>query len=194
MRHLRPISALTAIAAILVACSSPAASSGGQNSQGAGASQAASQGAGASQGASQGAGASQPAASSGGGGGGGGGANGSVTYQITGDYTASGELPFLSTTGLSVFDGTGWAASFAELTGANIVIQLNTHPTSGIFSFGDGTVAVVAVEGNGCTFNFTKNDSTGLAGSVECHGTQLVTDTSGALGKVDVSAHWDAHP
>ena len=193
MRHLRPISALTAIAAILVACSSPAASSGGQNSQGAGASQAASQGAGASQGASQGAGASQPAASSGGGGGGGG-ANGSVTYQITGDYTASGELPFLSTTGLSVFDGTGWAASFAELTGANIVIQLNTHPTSGIFSFGDGTVAVVAVEGNGCTFNFTKNDSTGLAGSVECHGTQLVTDTSGALGKVDVSAHWDAHP
>src|SRR4029077_2693707 len=82
MRHLRLTTALLAMTAIAVACSSP-----GQSSNG-GASQAAS---------SQGAGASEAAASSGGGGGGGGGgANGSVTYEIKGEYEASGELPFLA--------------------------------------------------------------------------------------------------
>ena len=174
MRNLRPIIGFLAIAAITVACSTPGASSGGQQSQ--------------APGASQRTGASEPAASTGGGGGGG--ANGSITYQITGDYTASGELPFIPVA--SSFASGGWAAYFADTNGK--VIQLNTDPGIALFGFGENTHVVSGVKGANCTFNFTKNDSGGLAGSMECHDTQLLTNATGALGKVNVNAHWDAHP
>ncbi len=175
MPNLRPILAFLAISAITVACSSPGSSSAPSSE----ASSAA---------------ASQPAASIGGGGGGGGGANGSITYQISGGYTASGELPFVAL-GVSVFDTGqgGWVAYFGGSTGGGAVIQLNTSPNS-IANFGDGTVAIIGTEATGCTFTFDKNDAGGLKGKVQCHGTQgfKVSDTSPVT--VDFTASWDAHP
>lgn len=184
MRHLRPILAFLVISAILVACSSPGGGSSGPSSE-------------ASSGASQ-PGASQPgasqvtASSDGGGGGGGGGLNGSITYQIRGDYTASGELPFIPT-GVSNFGSGGWAAWFGE-QGESTVIQLNTSPDASIANFGNAEVAIVGTKDTGCTFNFTKNDASGLAGSVECHGIQAVKSQASSLIHVDFTATWDAHP
>ncbi len=178
MRHLRPFAALLAIAAITVACSTPGASSGAssgsQSSEGPGASQSAA--------------ASQPAASSGGGGGG---ANGSVTFQITGDYTASGELPFIPL-GLSTFTNNGWFASFADSSGSK-VIQINSMPNGYIVNYADAGASVPGTEANGCTFTFTKNDSSGLAGSFECHAVQGLKQGTATLIHVDFSGHFDAH-
>ena len=186
MRHLRLATALLAMTAISVACSTAGSSSGG-------ASQAAS---------SQGAAASQPAASTGGGGGGGG-ANGSVTYEITGEYEASGELPFLAG-GISLWvdSAGGWVANFANQSGGGAVILINTQAAEGtpgqIFVFGDGTVSLSAASGEGsgfgCTFTQTKNDKDGLKGDLECSSALVVDNNSGAQKKVHVVAHWDAHP
>jgi hypothetical protein len=188
MRHLRPVAALLTIAAITVACTS--GSSAGGESQGGE--------------ASQGGGASQPAASTGGGGGGGGGggANGSITYEITGDYQASGELPFLAG-GISMWieSAGGWAANFGNASGEGAVILLNTQEAEGttgqIFTYGDGTIILAAGSGEtgmGCTFNLTKNDSSGLSGDLDCTSAIAANNTSGAQLRVQVHAEWDAHP
>jgi hypothetical protein len=186
MRHLRPFPALIALAIIGAACSSssPGASTGGDQSQAA----QQSQGGGASQGGQ----ASQPAASTGGGGGGG--ANGSITYNITGDYTASGELPFVNAGGVSAFAGTGWAAFFYEGGNTDVVIDLTTIDAAHAITFGDTNAVLTGFEANGCTFNLEKNDASGLKGSVECHGAQLIMSEAGTLGTADLSAHWEAHP
>jgi hypothetical protein len=186
MRHLRPFAALLAIAALTAACSGPpGSSSGGESSQGGTASQPA----------------SEPAASSGGGGGGGG-ANGSVTYEIKGDYETSGELPFLAG-GVSqwVESAGGWVANFANQSGEGAYILINTQEAEGtsgqIFTFGDGTVILVAGSGEtgmGCTFNLTKNDESGLSGDLDCTAAIAADATSGAQKHVQVHAEWDAHP
>ena len=179
MRHLRPHLALLAMAALIAACSGPPGTSPGAQSQGGG--------------PSTGSQPSQAAASSGGGGSG---ANGSVTYQITGDYTASGELPFQPLA--SVFDSNtkGWSASFAETTGATTVVSLTTVSQGQIFSFGDGTAVVIGVgessAGSGCTFTLTKNDASGLSGHVECTSAGVVQPSG--TGKAHLTADWDAHP
>lgn len=187
MRHLRPFRALIAVAILGAACSSsPAANSGGNQSQAAQESQAG--------------GASQPAASTGGGGGGGGsGANGSMVYEITGDYEASGELPFIPQAATWVEQAGGWAAIFGQSDGTGAIIQINTQAAEGtpgqIWNFGDGTVLVVATSdpgsGAGCTFTLTKNDSSGTEGQVECTTAPMTNVESGASGKVQVSARWE---
>jgi hypothetical protein len=186
MRHLRPFSALLAIAAITVACSSaPGGSSGAQNSQGAE--------------ASQGVEASQPSESTGGGdggggggGGGGSGANGSATYEITGDYSASGELPFIPL-GLSQFVDGGWFAYFGE-TGGDTILQISTNPEGLIANFGSPQASVPGTEDNGCDFNITKNDSSGLTGSFECHDVLAFTQGTVTQIRVDFRGEFDAHP
>lgn len=145
----------------------------------------------ASSGASQPA-ASQPAASSGGSGDGSGGANGSITYQVSGDYTASGELPFVSLA-LSTFTNGGWVAYFGQSTG-DTVIQLSTNPASLIANFGNPEVSIPGTKDNGCTFNVTKNDSRGLAGSFECHGVQGLRTGTTTLIHVDFSGNFEGHP
>jgi hypothetical protein len=186
MRHPRPLLALFAMAALTGACSGPPGSSGGE-----------SQGSEPSTGSQP----SQAAASGGGGGGGGGGANGSVTYEITGDYQASGELPFLSA-GVSTWveSAGGWVANFANQDGTAYVL-LNTQAAEGtpgqIFTYGDGKVILAAGSGEtgmGCTFNMTKNDSSGLAGSLDCTAAIAADATTGAQKHVKVHAEWDAHP
>jgi hypothetical protein len=179
MRHLRPYLALLAIAAITAACSgSPGSSSGGEPSTGNQPSQAA-----ASTGGGDG------------GGGGGGGANGSITYEITGGYEASGELPFQPL--VSVFDASigGWSATFVD-SGGGTIITLNTAGEAQAISFGDGTAVVIGVSaagsGQGCTFTITKNDASGLAGHVEC--TDADASQGSGTGKAKLTADWDAHP
>jgi hypothetical protein len=187
MRHLRSAAALLTIAAVTVACSpgsSGGASEGAQPSSGSQPSQAA---------ASQG----------GGGGGGGGGANGSITYEITGDYQASGELPFVAgSVSLWVESAGGWVANFANTSGEGDYILLNTQAAEGtggqIFTFGDGTVILVATSdpssGFGCTFDLQKNDSTGLKGHLECTSAVAADNNTAAQHRVHVTADWDAHP
>ncbi|MEO8638997.1 MAG: hypothetical protein ABI458_03665 [Chloroflexota bacterium] len=186
MRHLRLFTALLAVAAITAACSStPNATSVGQ-SQG-----------------SQPSTGSQPsqAAASAGGGGGGGGANGSITYEITGDYQASGELPFLAG-GISLWveSANGWVANFANPAGG-AVISLNTQQGQTIgqgLTYGDGSVTVIAASdaggGTDCTFTLEKNDADGLKGHVECSSTLAVDNNTGAQKSVKFTAAWDAHP
>ena len=187
MRHLRPYIALLAMAAVTAACSAaPGSSSGGENQP------------------STGSQPSQAAASSGGGGGGGGGgANGSVTYEITGEYEASGELPFLAG-GISLWveSAGGWVANFANTSGEGAVILINTQAAEGtpgqIFSFGDGNVILAATSDAGsgfdCTFALTKNDASGLKGDLECNTALVIDNNTGAQKKVHITAHWDAHP
>jgi hypothetical protein len=180
MRHLRPHLALLAMAALVCACSGPPGSSSGGESQG--------------NEPSTGTEPSQAAASSGGGGGGG--ANGSVTYEITGDSEASGELPFQPLA--SAFDSNtkGWSAAFADTTDATTVVSLITFSQGQTFSFGDGTAAVVGVgesgAGSGCTFTLTKNDASGLSGHVECTSAGVVQQSG--TGTAHLTADWDAHP
>jgi hypothetical protein len=187
MRHLRSAAALLTIAVVTVACSpasSGGGSQGGQPSSGSQPSQAA---------ASQG----------GGGGGGGGGANGSVTYEITGDYQASGELPFLAG-GISLWveSAGGWVANFANPSGEGAVILINTQSAEGtpgqIFTFGDGTIILPAVSdpgsGFGCTFTLTQNDASGLKGDVSCTSAIASDVNDGSQKHVQLTAHWDAHP
>ena len=185
MRRLRLFPALLAIVLIGAACSSssPGASSGGDQSQ-------------AAQ-ESQGGGASQPAASHGGGSGGG--ANGSITYQITGGYEASGERPFLPQASQWVDTANGWVANFANASGEGAYILLNTQTgqTLGqILTFGDGTELVAATTDGGydCVFNLTKNDTSGLKGDMHCTGIPGTNITTGANVTVNITANWDAHP
>jgi hypothetical protein len=184
MRHLRPFPALIAVAIIGAACSSssPGASTGGDQSQ------AAQQ--------SQGGGASQPAASTGGGGGGGGGgANGGIHYEITGDITKSGDLDFFNQAGVSSFIEGGWQTAFFydNLNNPQVVLQINSKPTSNIVNYGDGESLVVGTEDVGCTFNYSRNDSGGLKGTIDCSAPVATNATSGTLLHVQFHATVDAH-
>jgi hypothetical protein len=185
MRHLRPHLALLAMAALIGACSGPPGSSASGQSQG-----------------SEPSTGSQPsqAAASSGGGGGGGGANGSITYEITGDYEASGELPFLAG-GISMWveSADGWVANFADPAGGGAVIVLNTQEGQSLsqgLTFGDGSVTIVAATdaGTDCTFTLEKNDPDGLKGHVECAGALAVDNNNGSQKDVTFNAEWDAHP
>ena len=184
MRPLQTFSMLLVIAAITAACAgaSPGASTDGQ-----------SQGSEPSQGAGQ----SQGSEPSQGGGGGGGGPNGSITYRITGEYEASGELPFLAQ-GISLWiesEG-GWVANFANLSGEGAYILINTQTRAQILTYGDGAVSVAAASDAGydCTFDMPKNDSSGLRGSLECNDIPASDVNTGAQMTVDLVAEWDAHP
>ena len=191
MRTLRTFSLLLVIAAITAACggASPAASEAVGESQGS----EPSQGGQPSQGGAQSEGA---APSQAGGGGGGGGLNGSITYTISGAYTASGELAFFPLG--SVFDSAngGWSATFAVDDVGTELIILNTLPGQETITFGDGTANIIgtvaADSENGCTFTQTRNDSGGLAGRMQCTAASLLSESG--IGEVTLSAQWDAHP
>jgi len=161
MRQLRPYAALLAIAAVIVACSSsPGASSGGQ-----------------------GGGASQPGTSTGGGGA----ANGSVTYEISGGYTRSGELPWVPER--SVFTNGSWYMSFADASGTGKIILVISTP--GII-FGNTEIAIPDGIEPACTFTFTRQDANGAAGSFDCHGLQGVKSNTTTVS-VDFKGSFDGH-
>jgi hypothetical protein len=176
MRHLRPFPALIALAVIGAACSSPGASSGGKQSQAAG--------------ASQGGAASQPAASTGGGGGGGGG-TGSLHYEITGDATKSGDLAFFSSGGLSQFSSGGWVAYFNN-TNSSVVVQISSVPSGESAGYGDGDITIVGASSD-CTFDFSKNDASGLKGTIDCPNPTAFNSASAGQIHVHFRATVDMH-
>jgi hypothetical protein len=179
MRHLRPVAALFTVAALAVACSgSPGASSGGGSSDGGTASQAG--------------GASQPASSTGGGGGGGTGANGSASYEITGDVTKSGDLDFTYIAGgVSQFVEGGWVAYFYS-EDTKTVVTINSNPQSNIVLFGDEEIVVTGTTETGCTFDYSQNDASGLKGTIDCTNT-IATNVTGTQIHVDLHVTVDAH-
>lgn len=176
MRHLRPFPALIALAVIGAACSSPGASSGDKQSQAAG--------------ASQGGAASQPAASTGGGGGGGGG-TGSLHYEITGDATKSGDLAFFSSGGLSQFSSGGWVAYFNN-TNSSVVVQISSVPSGESAGYGDGDITIVGASSD-CTFDFSKNDASGLKGTIDCPNPTAFNSASAGQIHVHFRATVDMH-
>jgi hypothetical protein len=193
MRTVRSFVVWLAVAAITAACASappgagsepPAGSEPGVASQATGVSQQPA--------------ASEPAASAAIG------ANGSIKYQITGEYTGSGELPFWPTYGdySSYFTpgaGAGWYALFKDAAAPDDhYISLNTG-TPGEELFFHQTPIVVALSGgvlspDECTFSSTKNDETGLIGSVVCTSAELYQADGQPVLNVTFSAQWDAHP
>jgi hypothetical protein len=181
MRHLRPFPALIALAVIGAACSGPAASSGGNQSQ--------------AEGASQGAGASQPAASTGGGGGGGGGggngANGSLHYEITGDVSKSGDVDFFNQGGFSQFSNGGWVAYFNN-TDSSVVVQISSMPSGESAGYGDGEITIVGTSAD-CSFDWSKNDAGGLKGTIDCADPTAFNSTSAGQIHVHFRATVDAH-
>ena len=176
MRHLPPFAALLGIAAITVACSSsPGASAG----DGGGESAAA---------------ASQPAASTGGGGGGGGGTGdyGSLSYEISGDVTKSGDLAFTYVNGgISQFIDSGWVGYFYS-EDEQVVVQINSQSGTNILNYGDGEITIIGTEETGCSFDYAQNDSSGLKGTVDCQDV-LAVNVSGTQIHVDFHAEVDAH-
>jgi hypothetical protein len=176
MRHLRPFAALLTITALTVACSGPPGSSSG-----AGTSHAAD--------ASQGAGASQPAASTSGGGAS---ANGSAHYEISGDVTQSGDLAFTYINGgVSQFVNSGWVAYFYSADQKTIV-QVNSMKDTYSVTFGNGEVIVIGSADASCTFDFSKNDASGLKGTIDCP-SPIATNATGQQIHVKLHVTLDAH-
>lgn len=129
---------------------------------------------------------------------GGGGANGSITYTISGDMTASGDMPFVPS--LSVFSASanGWVASFTTQSSGD-AIALTTQAAGQVFNFSspDGSVVGTSdpASGNGCTFTMTQNDAAGLAGTLACTSATVVAGPGAGPDKhAAVNAQWNAHP
>jgi len=175
MRHLRPITVLVAIAALAAACSAPAASSSAQTSQ-------------AAQ-ASQGANASQPAASSSGSGSGGG-VNGTLTFEISGGYTRSGDLPWVPLA--STFTNGAWYLTFGDSNGANEVVIINGTAGSFVVAYGNSDIAITGGVDPACSFTFSRQDASGAAGSFDCHGLPGIK-TDGTSVQVDFKGSFDGH-
>ena len=173
MRHFRPITVLVAIAALAAACSAPAASSSAQTSQ-------------AAQ-ASQGANASQPAAS---GSGSGGGVNGTLTFEISGGYTRSGDLPWVPLA--STFTNGAWYLTFGDSNGANEVVIINGTAGSFVVAYGNSDIAITGGVDPACSFTFSRQDASGAAGSFDCHGLPGIK-TDGTSVQVDFKGSFDGH-
>lgn len=176
MRQLRPILAVVATMALLVACSSTPGASSGDGGGGSG----------------------QPEASTGGGGGGdsvndGGGGNGggdlshgSAKYHITGDYTADGELGFIPEASQIDSNGT-YSLSFSNQGNTVMVIILSADLKT--LSYGDEGHTIGGAQ---CDFNITRQDSDGAAGSFTCNDELLITGSGTTTGSADISGDFDA--
>ena len=165
MRSLRLPLAAFVVFAVAVACSSSKGGSPGGGSE------------------------ASPPAATGGGVVGGGSANGSVTYHISGDYTASGELPFVPEA--SRFANGGWSATFSK--GGDTIVAINSIPGNEIVNYGDPQVAVPA-GGDDCTIDITQNDSAGLVGTFDCRGLSTAHSQTGQPITVDFNGAFEAHP
>lgn len=115
-----------------------------------------------------------------------GGADGSIVFEITGGYERSGEFPIVPEA--SVFSNNGWSATFAgDDTDAIISVNLIEGNTAVIF--GDGQAVITGGELLGCTFDISKNDSDGFAGTFSCNDIEGFTP-AGALITVDFSGEF----
>jgi hypothetical protein len=118
---------------------------------------------------------------------------GSVTYKITGNVEASGELPFQPAA--SVFSGGAWQLTFASESGEAIMAVNLAQETMSIL-FGDGKITVVgAASGSAkaCDIKVDKQDAGGAKGSFDCKNA-AGTNKNGALfgDGVKVSGNFEA--
>ena len=179
MRHLRPVLAVLAVVAILVACSSaPGDSSGNQQSQGAE--------------ASDGGGGGGGGASDGGGGGGGGGGNGgifgdgSAEYRVTGGITDEGELRFVPAASTVNQDGIYNLSFYSEDSEKLLIIVLSDDGNSLSWTNSEATMA-----GTTCDWNVTRKDDSGAEGTFTCNNQPYFSSTGGS-GTANISGSFDA--
>lgn len=132
--------------------------------------------------------ASQPAGDVGGGGGGG--ENGSVQYEITGDYEDSGELRFVPEA--SYFEQNG--SSYMSFTneGESTVMFISVGDQGNLVSFGNEE-ASVTTDTEACTFNLTRDDATGAAGTFDCPRAFVVLASGSQLGSGTIRGTFEAH-
>lgn len=177
MRHLRTILLPLAIAALVAACSAPSTSSqdGGEPST------AASESAGGQ--ASEG---GQPSDA---GGGGGGTANGSVKYEISGDFTESGELGFVPAA--SYFEQNGVTYLSFTNEGQSSVLFITLSSDGNAANFGNGEVTVATTPEN-CTFDLSRNDATGASGTFDCPDAFAVLASGTQPGTASIKGTFEA--
>jgi hypothetical protein len=124
---------------------------------------------------------------------------GSISYQITGGYTLSGELPFAPSRG-NYFNPSangGWLVLFAEdPLSRTDYLWLRTRPSNEEIQFGKGGITVDAgiATSDKCTWKLTKNDASGLSGTVICKSAELWKDNGRFMTKISFRAQWDAQP
>lgn len=122
-----------------------------------------------------------------------------ITYEITGEYEASGEATFDEVGSNYTEEGyldifrEGWTAYF-ENEAADHTIRLETRADDLNVEFFGGEV-VVRADGNSgsddeCTFTITKNDPTGPVGSAVCE--RAVLHPNGST-YVNLSITWEVN-
>ena len=121
------------------------------------------------------------------------GGGGTITYQITGDYQASGELAFDPAGSIDMKDfGGGWIAYFMSADG-EINVRLSTQPDEEAVEvfLGEDVVRGGTGEPNSaCTFTITKNDASGPAGSALCDKARLYPSQD---TRVKLSIEWSVN-
>ncbi len=131
----------------------------------------------------------EPGASQAGTGGGGGGDNGSAQYEITGDYTASGELRFVPEA--SYFDQNGSTYLSFTNEGESTVMFIAFGENQGnAVSFGNEEASVAGTE---CTINLTRDDATGAAGTFDCPNSTVVLASATTPGTGTIRGSFEAH-
>ncbi len=122
-----------------------------------------------------------------------------ITYEITGEYEASGEAAFDEEGSNYTEEGyldifrEGWTAYF-ENEAANHTIRLVTRPDDQVVEFFGGDVVVRADGRAGsddeCNFTITKNDASGPVGSAVCE--RAVLHPNGST-YVNLSIEWEVN-
>ena len=119
--------------------------------------------------------------------GGGTGGAGSITYEISGGFEASGEEPFNPT--MSFFDNGVWTMTFG---GGSTLLVLGLDPSTPSISWTDGTASAGADSSN-CEFDITRQDADGASGSFSCSAVAVVN--AGALTEAgSFTGTFDANP
>ena len=174
-----PILVLVALALLLAACAPTGSQSLSETSGG------------EPPGAEPSAAASQPSASQpGGGGGGGGGENGSVQYEITGDYQDSGDLSFVPQASYFEQGGSSYMSFTNEGESTVLFIQLNDSGNSVQYGSQEATVTT---DTESCTFNLTRDDATGAAGTFDCSNALVVLASGSQVGTGTMRGTFEAH-
>ncbi len=119
-----------------------------------------------------------------------------ITYEISGEYEASGEAVFNEQASIYWEEGQydsheGWVAYFDA---GNISMRVSTRPENESIEFRDGERVVVANSypdaGYGCTFTLTRNTPSGPVGSAVCE--RAIVHPNGST-YVNVELEWEVN-
>jgi hypothetical protein len=175
---------IAALGLILAACAAP--SGGGPDASGGGGEP------------STAAESNAPAESQGGGGGGGGGigsGSGSVQFEMSGGHSVSDELPFAGN--FAYFQQAG--VSFLvftddtdadEANGVIITLGLDGNDENNVFQYITDEVLIPAAD---CTWNISRHDASGAAGSFDCQDQAgFSVSSGGAILDIDIRGDFEA--